>query len=236
MKKQSIHLNDKVATDISKLKILVVDDQKFVTEILRQTLLNVGVAKVFIAKNAQQAVKIIKTTKVDLVITDFKMPDINGLELLKFIRTSRINTIRNLPVIMITGFSNAAVFNIALQLDITGFIAKPASTDIIIKRLDFVLSHSQKIQNSDYYSKIVVPKIMENRPPKKEVVHPHIEIEVVGKCITLDEVMPGEILTSDIKDKNNHLLLDKSTELTGTLIEKLKQIQEVAGINYIHVK
>jgi DNA-binding NtrC family response regulator len=83
----------------SKAKILVVDDEPQVTETLRQILVLIGF-DAETADNGKQAIERIRTgQKFDLIITDMKMPEMDGLEFLKLIRQVR----ENLPVIILTG-------------------------------------------------------------------------------------------------------------------------------------
>jgi len=83
----------------SNARILVVDDEPQVTETIRQILVLTGF-DVETAENGKQAIERVRTgPELDLVITDMKMPEIDGLEFLKLIRQVR----ENLPVIILTG-------------------------------------------------------------------------------------------------------------------------------------
>jgi DNA-binding NtrC family response regulator len=83
----------------SKAKILVVDDEPQITETIRQILVLTGFY-VETAENGKQAIERVRTgPELNLVITDMKMPEMDGLELLKLIRQVR----KNLPVIILTG-------------------------------------------------------------------------------------------------------------------------------------
>jgi DNA-binding NtrC family response regulator len=82
-----------------KARILVVDDEPQVAETIRQILVLTGFY-VQTAENGKQAIERLRTDQeIDLVITDMKMPEMDGVELLKFIRQVR----ENLPVIILTG-------------------------------------------------------------------------------------------------------------------------------------
>ena len=83
----------------SKARILVVDDEPQVIETIRQILMLTGF-HVETAENGKQAIERVRTgPELDLVITDMKMPEMDGLELLKLIRQVR----ESLPVIILTG-------------------------------------------------------------------------------------------------------------------------------------
>ncbi|MDQ7779208.1 MAG: sigma 54-interacting transcriptional regulator [Planctomycetota bacterium] len=84
---------------LDKERILVVDDSAETLEVLRRNLASSGY-QVFTALAVADAIKILEGTAVDLVITDFKMPGANGLDLIRHVREN----LKNTEVMMITGF------------------------------------------------------------------------------------------------------------------------------------
>ena len=80
--------------------ILIVDDTPSTLEVLQRNLEPVGYIT-YTVSNAMDAVKFLKGTSVDLVITDLKMPKINGIELIRHVRENYENT----EIMMITGYA-----------------------------------------------------------------------------------------------------------------------------------
>ena len=80
-------------------KILVVDDSEDMLEVLRRNL-NLKGYKTFTVTNVGDAIKMLESTPVDLVITDLKMPGVGGIELIKHIRANY----KNIEVLVITGY------------------------------------------------------------------------------------------------------------------------------------
>ncbi len=240
MSEKSVRSKRSGKIDLSKLNVLIVDDQNFVLAVLRQSLLYAGVANVKVANHPRLALKILQTEKVDLAIIDFKMPEINGLELLRLIRSNKIDVVRKLPVIMQTAFSDTAVFRIALQLDVSGFIAKPASNEVIMQRLYLTLSQNKKIQEAKYYSKFVIPKLAENSISSNKGENDKYDnfevIKLNGRHVSISELKPGNVLKGDIVDNRGQLLLAKNTKISPSLIEKLNQINDIARLEDIHIK
>ena len=235
MKQQHNEMTTNTHLDVNSLNIMVVDDQPFVTEIMRQSLLNAGVFEVYVVKNVQEALKTLKTNKIDMIFTDFNMPEFNGLELLKFIRSNNDKSIRELPVIMLTAYSDTAVVKIAMQLDVTGFITKPACNTVIMERLNSVVEKTQFFHSAEYYQAIMVPKLETEVPTPKEEkpkVKTDKPVKNEGRCIPLDDAIPGDVLNYNIHDSSGKLMLHKGSELTEQLIEKLKK---VIRLKYIHV-
>lgn len=104
---------------MAKKKILIVDDEVDFAEIMRVRLAADNY-DVIIANNGKDALGIVKKDKPDAVLLDIMMPEIDGLTVLKQIRDMN----QNIPVFMITAFSNEERIKIASQLNASGFIVK----------------------------------------------------------------------------------------------------------------
>ncbi len=113
-------------------KILVVDDEMVVCESCKRILEEDGY-EVDIALNGMEAFEKMKTNSFDILITDLKMPGINGMEVLKTSRREYPETI----VIMITGFSTVETAVEAMKLGAFDYIPKPFTPDevsIVVKK------------------------------------------------------------------------------------------------------
>jgi DNA-binding NtrC family response regulator len=101
-------------------EVLVVDDDDRIRSLLLDTLSALGYHALG-AKNGEEALTLLETEKLDLVITDVRMPKMNGLFLLKNIKN------RNplLPVLIITGYNFAYTKDQAMESGADGFLAKP---------------------------------------------------------------------------------------------------------------
>jgi len=101
-------------------KVLVADDDDHIRSLLMDTLSALGY-KTLGAKNGDEALTLLDTEKLDLVITDVKMPKINGLSLLRQIK----NKNPLMPVLIITGYNFAYTKDKAMGSGADGFLAKP---------------------------------------------------------------------------------------------------------------
>jgi DNA-binding NtrC family response regulator len=101
-------------------RILVVDDDDRIRSLLVDTLSALGYNSLG-AKNGEEALSLLLTEKLDLVITDIRMPKVNGLTLLKNIK----NQNPLMPVLIITGYNLAFAKERALESGADGFLAKP---------------------------------------------------------------------------------------------------------------
>lgn len=107
-------------------KILLVDDEEGIRKVLSITLSDAGY-RVFVAENGQEALRIFKTESPPIVLTDIKMPGMDGIELLKNIKRENPDT----EVIMITGHGDMDLAIESLKHEATDFITKPINYDIM---------------------------------------------------------------------------------------------------------
>jgi DNA-binding NtrC family response regulator len=101
-------------------QILVVDDSPDTLEVLRRTLGGLGYA-VLTAANVAEALPILDSNAVDLVVTDYRMPGIDGMELTRHIRENR----RDTEVVMITGYGSINNAIAAMKSGAAEYLAKP---------------------------------------------------------------------------------------------------------------
>ena len=119
------------------LNILVVDDQQSIRDLTRHCLKQIGINQVSVAKSGEQALEVLGKTKFDLIISDWNMDGISGLELLTKIRGNPI--IKSLPFIMATGQKDKAQVIAAKEAGVNNYIVKPFSTADLRKRVEAVL-------------------------------------------------------------------------------------------------
>lgn len=109
-----------------KKEILLADDETDIREILRLPLSDLGY-QVFEAENGEQALRIFEEKQPPIVLTDIKMPIMDGIELLQKIK--RINP--ETEVIMITGHGDMDLAIKSLKCEATDFISKPINVDVL---------------------------------------------------------------------------------------------------------
>jgi two-component system chemotaxis response regulator CheY len=131
---QSTNAGEKMA------KALVVDDSRVVRMILAKTLKELGF-EVREAANGREALEVIEAEKtaVTLVLADWNMPEINGLELLKRLRQNP--ALSSLVVIMVTTETELDQMAAALEAGANEYIMKPFTKDILVEKLRMVGIH-----------------------------------------------------------------------------------------------
>jgi two-component system, chemotaxis family, chemotaxis protein CheY len=116
-------------------QILVVDDsaaiRKILQRVLRQTGMSIGA--IHEAGDGRQALETLAAQKVDLVLSDINMPNMDGLQLLASLRASA--EWRNIPVVMITTEGGEMKVAEAVKLGASGYVRKPFTADQIKEKL-----------------------------------------------------------------------------------------------------
>ena len=112
---------------MSKGSILIIDDEDIVRISCKRTLMPEGF-KVKTAQNGVEGLKMIEEEKFDIVLTDLKMPDIDGIEVLRLIKQRWAETV----VIIITGYQTVNSAVKAIKLGAYDYIEKPFTPDGIV--------------------------------------------------------------------------------------------------------
>jgi two-component system NtrC family response regulator len=108
--------------------LLIVDDEKNYLLVLKELLREAGY-EVIIAQSASEAIQVFQETDLDLVITDMKMPGMNGMELLDFLKEKDLH----LPVIMMTAFGTVEKAVEAMKKGAYDYILKPFDNEVLIR-------------------------------------------------------------------------------------------------------
>lgn len=116
--------------------ILIVDDSESILEVVKFTLENNGF-NVIDANNGKNALEFLDGRKIDLVLTDLHMPEMNGIDLIKAIR--KIDTYTTTPILFLTTESQAEKKLEAKDAGATGWIVKPFAPPKLLSAIKKVL-------------------------------------------------------------------------------------------------
>ena len=118
------------------IKILVVDDQAPTRQLVRSILRSIGFSEIAQAENGQLAIEYINHNDVGLVICDWNMPLVTGLEVLKAVRS--IESLKRIPFIMLTAEAYRESLAAAVQAGVTDYISKPFTAETLISKISGV--------------------------------------------------------------------------------------------------
>jgi len=107
----------------SSIRVLVVDDQLTIRALIRNSLQQLGFSDIEEAADGEAALRMLIVRPVHLVISDFNMPKVDGLQLLKGVRTHPPTA--KTAFIMLTGRADKEIVQKAVQLGVNNFLIKP---------------------------------------------------------------------------------------------------------------
>lgn len=120
------------------MKILVVDDSPTMRRVIKSALQKINFTDLVEAVDGQDALDKLSSEKIEFVITDWNMPNMNGLELVKSIRNHpKFST---LPILMVTTRGNKADVVEAVKAKINNYVVKPFTPDVLNEKIQAVLS------------------------------------------------------------------------------------------------
>jgi CheY-like chemotaxis protein len=175
--------------NLTGMIVLLADDVAYSRAIVVPMLKDFGAREVVQAANGLEAVPFLKEG-VDLVISDFNMPEMNGLDLLKGVRSGQFNTKRSIPFALLTAYSDRYLVDVAVALDVNAFLLKPVSKRGLNDRLEQLLRQVKPpnwLKPPDAYRRIDIPAPPDAEPEKVEKEdEPEAEAKRKSASVVLD--------------------------------------------------
>ncbi|MCG8334943.1 MAG: response regulator [Proteobacteria bacterium] len=128
-------------TENKNVRVLVVDDNPKIRALIVTILKSAEFTEIDQAENGKIACEILKKKKFDLILTDWMMPEMDGLELLQHIRNGS-EELKETPVMMITASDRPDDIVSAAKLKINGYIVKPFKVKTVLAKINQVLNPS----------------------------------------------------------------------------------------------
>jgi two-component system chemotaxis response regulator CheY len=119
------------------MKFLVVDDYSTMRRIVKNLLHDLGYANVAEADDGKTALPLLENGSFDFLITDWNMPGMPGLDLLKAVRSN--DKLKKLPVLMLTAEAKREQIVEAAQAGVSGYVIKPFTAVTLKEKIDKIL-------------------------------------------------------------------------------------------------
>jgi CheY-like chemotaxis protein len=133
------------------LVVLVIDDNVGMRSIMTAVLRALGFTSIKQADDAVEALKVIPMVKPDLIITDIKMPVLDGVTFVRNLRADESNPFSEVPIIVATGHTEEKHVKACLEAGVDQFLAKPITGKALAERITRALSpNRQFIRTNDY--------------------------------------------------------------------------------------
>jgi len=137
---------------IQGLNILVVDGNAYMRKVTRMMLMNLGAKSVIEAADGLAALEQIRNCDPDVMLLDWDMPLLNGMEVMRIVRSPGVFPRPNLPIIMLTGRAQRSSVVQALHAGVNEFLVKPTSAKALHDRLSsIVINPRPMVQLGDAY-------------------------------------------------------------------------------------
>ncbi|MBF0226124.1 MAG: response regulator [Desulfobacterales bacterium] len=140
----------------TSLEVLIVDDSNTVRKVLKKIIVEIGFKKIIDCVNGHVAIQELKNNNIGVILSDWNMPKVNGLELLKFVRAHE--EYKKIPFIMLTAESLKNNRDQAIKEGVSGFILKPFNKALILNELEKVFSNPLTITpQEDTHKSHIIP-------------------------------------------------------------------------------
>ncbi len=126
---------------MASINILIVDDSITIRRIIKNALKTVGFPDTIEASNGKEALQKLTTDNIDFVITDWNMPEMNGLDFIKEVRANPVYS--NIPILMITTRGTEHDVIEALQAKVNSYIVKPFTPQELKEKIEGILKTVQ---------------------------------------------------------------------------------------------
>lgn len=121
------------------MKVLVVDDFATMRRIVKNVLKQIGFSDIVEADDGATALDVLKETKIDLIVSDWNMPKMTGLDLLKTVRGDE--STKEIPFLMVTAEAQKDNVLQAVQAGVSNYIVKPFTADGVKEKLTQIFNN-----------------------------------------------------------------------------------------------
>jgi len=118
------------------MDVLIVDDFATMRRILKNILRQIGFTNIYEADDGKSALNMLKKQKFDLILCDWNMPEMSGLELLNKVRSD--NELKDMPFVMVTAEAQKNNIIQAVQAGVSNYVVKPFTAETINGKLEKV--------------------------------------------------------------------------------------------------
>lgn len=224
------------AASLKDIRILLAESDVNLGILLSQVLQRMGFRKVHLVRDGAAALEHLRAGSVDLMITEWQLPEIDGIKLTQEVRYSENSPNRLLPIIMLTARAEKQDVEAARDIGITEFIVKPYNSNTVYKRIQQVVDNPRAFMLAPEYigpdrrrrvlgindeeRRVIEPELVDEAPPTPKVETPKLLLpsyslkKKIGSIDSLDEIITPKIVASAQK------------EIDALQDESLKWIQE----------
>ena len=203
---------------LKSVRVMIVDDQDFIRSLLRHILGVLGCKNITDSSDGETAWELIQDNAPDLLIVDWGMSPVDGLELVHRVRHDPSSPDKFLPIIMITAHSERPRIITARDAGVNEFVMKPVSAKTLFSRLNSVIEHPRRfVRTSEYFG------------PDRRRKRVFVDFERRDTKKQEKEVSPEEATKEMNQDEINTMLNPDEQDSEAAEIEKQQAAGEAKG-------
>ncbi|MEO8664188.1 MAG: response regulator transcription factor [Ignavibacteria bacterium] len=226
-----------------KKKVLVVDDEKDIVDILKYNLERENEFDVYTAKDGKEALELTEQISPDLILLDIMMPEVNGFEVCKQLKNNPDTS--KIPVIFLTAKENEIDEILGLEIGADDYISKPISPRKVLARIKSVIRRTSsdyekplKLEDNIKFRNLEIDSSSHSvRINEREVFFPKKEFQLLHFLLSnRGKVYSREILLNQIWGENIYVV-DRTVDVhVAKVREKLGEysdyIETIKGLGY----
>lgn len=141
-----------MAADMSRVKVLIVDDNGYMLTILRTILHGFGIKQILESRDPADAFDMVRSDSVDIIITDYQMEILDGLDFVRLVRTADDSPNPLIPIVMLSAYSEKSRVEAARDAGVTEFCCKPITAKEMFAKIAAVINEPRPfIRNKSYF-------------------------------------------------------------------------------------
>jgi two-component system chemotaxis response regulator CheY len=140
-----------MAVDFSRVRVLIVDDNGYMLTILRTILHGFGIKQIHESRDPADAFDLVRSDSIDIVITDYQMDILDGLDFVRLVRTADDSPNPLVPVIMLTAYSERSKVEQARDAGVTEFCCKPITAKEMFAKIAAVINEPRPFIRTKAY-------------------------------------------------------------------------------------
>lgn len=143
-------MNNQIRMD--RIRTLIIDDNVHMINIVKTILRGFSMKHFYEAKDAADAFDLVKSEAIDLIIVDYQMDLLDGLDFIKLVRTAEDSPSPFVPIIMLTAYSERSRVIAARDAGVTEFCNKPVNAQEMFRKLVSVIDHPRDfVRTASYF-------------------------------------------------------------------------------------
>jgi len=138
--------------DPTSLSYLIIDDNRFARTLIKNALYTFGARRIFEAADAMEGFDALRKEQVDVVLVDYQMPEMTGVEFTLQVRKGGETPNPEIPIIMISGYAHEENILSARQAGIHEFVSKPFSFNSLFRHIEKTVTHPRQFIRTENYA------------------------------------------------------------------------------------